>query len=82
MLRVTIELWPGGLEEYRQEIGRMDIYNDVMRFHPAHPRRGNYGVRLWRKGFRSVRREGEVNDWPRLSKDVWLLVKQAIDSVL
>jgi hypothetical protein len=80
MIKIIVEVWPGGFEEIKYRIGEMDIVNEMT--HPDHPRRGNYGVRLYRRGSRMIRRTGEVCDHPRRSKDVWHLVKQAIDSVL
>ena len=80
MIKVIVELWPGGFEELKERIGELDIYNDGQ--HPAHPKRGNYGVRMYRRNSRRVRRTGEVLDFPRQSKDVWHLIKRALDSTL
>ena len=83
MLVVKIEMWPGGDEDRRREIGRMYIANKGFDVHPDHPRRGDYVVRLMRRGAKNtVQRTAEVLDYPRESYSVWVLVKRALDAVL
>lgn len=77
MLVVKIELWPLGDEKRAQEIGRMLISNRGD--HPNRPKRGNYRVRLLRKGSKTaVTREAAVEDYPRQSYPVWTLVSRAL----
>jgi len=80
MLVVKIEIWPLGHEDQAEEIGRMLIHNRGD--HKNRPRRGNYGVRLMRKGAaRTVQRTAEVLDYPRLSYPVWKLVRRALEAL-
>lgn len=79
MLVIKIELWPGGDERRCREIGRMHIFN---KGDSPTPNRGNYGVRLMRKGTTAtVQKTAEVLDYPRLSYPVWVLVKRALEAL-
>jgi hypothetical protein len=80
MLVIKIELWPGGNGQKAQEIGRLHIINRGD--HPDTPRRGNYAVKLLRRGSRtSVTRTAEVNDYARLAYPVWKLVRKALEAL-
>ena len=83
MLRITVELIPHGIGTPKR-IGVMDIYNDGK---SEDPKRGNYGVRVYRKDADpnpmlsgSVARKGRVENYPRLSYSVWRLVLRALRS--
>jgi len=79
---VRIELWPGGSERRKREIGRMTLANQGFGVHPDHPRRGNYDVSLMRRGTTDrVQRECEVLDYPRESYPVWELVRRALETL-
>lgn len=74
MIVVTIELWPKGIKSRRRELGRMLIDNQG-----GTVKRGDYRVRVMRKGSETkVLREGEVNNYPRLSYNIWRLVCRAL----
>lgn len=45
MIRVTIELWPGGQEHLKRHLGTIDIANDAT----GSATRGNYRARLSRR---------------------------------
>jgi len=75
MLVVKVELWPGGCEERSREIGRMLIDNTT---YERDARRGDYRIRLMRKGARTVQRSAKVLNYPRLSYPVWKLVRRAL----
>lgn len=80
MLRVTIELIPGGYMDHprRAVIGVMDIYNDGTGTQST----GNYGGRVFAKGSkRVIRDQGKVTNYPRLRKPVWCLVVQMLKSM-
>ena len=79
MIVVKVELWPGGDRKRAREIGRMTITNDGT----SHsPRRGDYGVKLMRKGTTNrIQRQGDVKGHARQSYSVWVLVKKALDAV-
>lgn len=75
MIVVKIELWRGGYESDKVEIGRMTITNRG----DGSSTRGNYDVHVLRKGTEHrVQRTGEVLDHPRLSASVWNLVAKAL----
>ena len=79
MIVVKVELWPGGHESHAKEIGRLLIHNMT---YARDAKIGNYGVRLLRKGsLKTVRRAAEVLGHPRLSADVWNLVRKALEAL-
>jgi len=78
MIVVKVELWPGGYEAKAKEIGRLLIHNTC---YERDSPRGDYGVRLLRKGSRLTRRTAEVLNHPRLSADVWNLVRKALEAL-
>lgn len=62
------------------EIGRMTITNDGT--HETPGKRGNYLVRLMRRGSVDViQRSGAVKDHARKSASIWTLVRKALASV-
>lgn len=80
MIVVKVELWKWGDERRATELGRLLI--DNRGDHAEQPRRGNYRVRLLRKGSRTaVRRTAEVLDHARLSKDIWNLLRKALEAL-
>ena len=77
MIVVRVELWPGGDRRRSRELGRMTLANRAD--HPAHPKRGNYHVKLMRRGTENrVQRTASVEDYPRESYPVWELVQRAL----
>lgn len=68
MLRVTIDLWPFGEEQYKKTLGTIDIVNDGSGNHTV----GYYNVTL------SDGRTGKVSGWPRLTSDAFDLVLEAL----
>lgn len=81
MLVIKVELHNANTREIKT-IGNMIIYNDGM---SERNDRGNYKVFVGRKGVsdfvrivRSPMRTGEVNDYPRLSYNVWRLIIRAL----
>ena len=78
MLVIKVELWPGGLGINRREHGRMEIAN--IGDSPT-DKRGNYRVRLLRKGGRTVQRTCKVENYPRLAYPVWELVRRALNTL-
>lgn len=83
MIVITIEKF-GAVSRKREILGQMIIGNEGT---SDDPRRGNYRVRLGRKGqklsdiFEKPLRQGQVLKYPRLSYSVWRLVARAICSV-
>ena len=88
MIVVKIELWPGGFEERKRELGRTYIYNDGK----GTARQGNYEVRVCRKNKEAAYdlkplelREGKkctrtarVENWPRKSYNIWRLILRCL----
>ena len=75
MIVVKIELWPMGIKSRKRELGRMLIDNQGVT-----NKRGDYRVRVLRKGSEKVLREGEVKNYPRESYKSWRLVCRALKS--
>ena len=80
MIRVTVELVPGGVGE-PQVLGTCIIYNDRDDTRRNHAR-GSYGWRMISKSHR-VTRESRVDtrivNYPRLNLPVWCLVKRVLE---
>lgn len=84
MIVIKLEMWPGGDESEMYPLGRAYIDNISPDY--SDPRRGDYRVRICRKGhynYMSVSRgkylrRGEVHDYPRLSYSVWRLIIRAL----
>lgn len=82
MIVVKIELWSAVTGKVK-EIGRMYIANDGS---SDNPKRGDYKVKVCRKGSfdypgwddLKTTREGRVENYPRLSYNVWRLVTRAL----
>lgn len=79
MIVVRVELHSARTGKVK-EIGRMLIDNISMRGNDS--RRGDYRIRLLKRGAKQVLREGRVMDYPRLSYNVWRLVFRGLKSVL
>jgi len=76
VIRVTVELVPRGDEKRARILCRGIIANDGS----GTLRRGNYRFALSQQGRLTTKaREGEVNDFPRLSKNVWWLLREVLN---
>lgn len=86
MIAVKVELWPRGSEDHAREIGRAYIANVG-----GDATRGNYDVAVCRRNTTAVpvpihpegpkpTRVGAVNDYPRLSYNMWRLIVRALRS--
>lgn len=76
MLRVTVELWPGGRESGKRVIATADI---------ARVKNGalaDYEVDLQEALLGNVGETGEVKEYPRWSASVWDLVARGIAAAL
>ena len=82
MLVVKIELW-SAVTGAETELGRMYLANDGTARDPA---KGNYDVKVARKGSKEYEswneikttRTGRVENYPRLSYNVWRLITRAL----
>jgi len=81
MIVVKLELWPGGDRSRATEIGRTYVWRE----HLHSPGKADYEVRVCRRGHYEVAsrafldskgftRTGRVENWPRLSYNVWRLI--------
>lgn len=86
MIVVKLEMWPLGNEARAYELGRTYIRNVGTNL--DHPKKGNYEVKVCRKGktefkgWRQIKatRTGQVDNWPRLTRNVWRLILRCLMS--
>ena len=80
MIRVTIELLPGGYEAGRKVLGIAEIANDGQDTGATDGRLGSYRVRLSKREpkVNEVWRRGQVHGFPRKRLGAWDLVYQAL----
>lgn len=72
MLIVEIKIWPFGNREREEVLGRLEIINDGT----GNSMRGNYYTRS--ETLETIK----VKDWPRLSKNVWELLREVLNTAL
>lgn len=60
------------------ELGRMHVSNDGTSRDPSY---GNYDVKLFRKGTKTIQREGRVEKHARKSLSIWSLLSKALKAV-
>lgn len=79
MIRITIELvkWGWDSKENTLVIGKAEIHNTLTGTEQI----GNYGYTLAGKKNR-ILTQGYVNGFPRLSKNVWHLLRKVLDDAL
>ena len=86
MIRVTVELVPYGIEEDARVIATMKIANDGIRSRLTNGKVGDYNVYVTTVNKRGGKcrdwKTGEVKNFPRKSKNVWYLIKRALDAIL
>lgn len=81
MLRITVELWPGGLETGKSKIAQMDIANIGVGTKGGQYR--NYKGRLYRRGkWGTVQKTAVLENYPRESYTVWVLVMRMLKELL
>lgn len=82
MIKVTMELCPGGLDrpELNETLGVIYIANQIVRTASSRGVRGDYLFKLHKKRKGRVVYEGVIEDFPRLSYHPWNLVKRILDS--
>lgn len=73
MLRITVELVPGGDESRKRVMHVAEIWNNVRKTQATGGQRGDYGFRLLSRHGR-VWRQGGVDDFPRLRLGAWDLL--------
>jgi hypothetical protein len=75
MIRVTIEMWPGGDSTKRYPLGHINIANIGVN---ADQSRGDYIVKFFGRDGRELKRNVLINGWHRLTKPVFSLVLEAL----
>jgi len=78
MLRVTVELIPYGLEQFKQHIGTAEIWNDGT----GSKTTGNYKFRLSENGNENTWKLGSVSGFKRVQDSVWDLLCLCLRSTL
>jgi hypothetical protein len=77
MIRVTVELLPLGYESGKRKLGVMYIANDGVTSRETNGKRGSYDFDIF--GKRKLLRSGRVEDYPRKSAIVWVLLHRALN---
>jgi len=77
MLRVTIELWPHGLEQEKTILGSGTIANNLS----GTATKGNYNITLKTKGENRIYKECKVEGFPRKNKTAWELLYLALKEI-
>lgn len=77
MLRVTIEIVPYGMEEYKRPLAKCEIWNEKQS--ATNPELADYGFRLEddRWGKKTIK-EGRIRRHNRVRDPVWSLVRKVI----
>lgn len=79
MVRVTIELLPGGYEDNKRHLGTIEIANDAT----GNLKIGNYKAKLSRRGNpNSTWKTTEIKDFPRLQRGAYDLLYQILENVV
>lgn len=85
MIVIKLEMWPGGYEANKYELGRAYLWNDGK----GTTARGNYDGAIMRKGDArpphlagAITRTGQVRGYPRLSYTVWELIRRFLNDAL
>lgn len=79
MIRCTLELLPGGLEEDVQHLGTIEISNDVLATLESKGRRGSYIYEIQKKRKGRIVSKGLIADYPREAYSVWELVRRILE---
>ena len=73
MIKITVELWPLGIERMKRHLGTMNIWNDATS--KDRQKIGNYQFTISKvNSSDQVWKRGEVKGFPRLSSNVWKLI--------
>lgn len=78
MIRVTLELVPGGIGE-PERLGTIDIDNRIARTLMSDGKKGDYGYKLKKKRLSVINASGVIENFPRLSYHPWNLVRQILN---
>lgn len=76
MIKITVELWPYGIEAKKEVIGEMKIANDGTGTRSI----GNYTFKVWSKG--KLWKIGAIKGFHRLRFNVWYLIFNCLITAL
>jgi len=76
MIRVIVEMWPGGDRKRKRQLASFDVYNDGQ--HPEHPAKGNYVGRFYGREEQVLQRDCRVENWSRLKRPVLSLIRAVL----
>lgn len=77
MINIDIDMHPFGSKANQYALGRITITNDGA---SPDPKCGNYIVRAFSKDGRQIR-EARVDNWARLSRPVFELIKAGLEAM-
>lgn len=78
MIRVTIELFPHGLDKNKQTLGICEIWNKCTGTNT----RGNYGFRFFKKGTKTIWKSGDIESFPREKLLSWDLLYRILKTTI
>jgi hypothetical protein len=74
MIVVNLQLWPHGLRNRQESLGRFEIVNDGS----GTQERGNYKVTFFARNGRRLKIV-QIKDWPRQTKSVFQLLLRVME---
>ena len=79
MIKVTVELFPFGLENNKRHLGTIFIWNDAS----GTKTNGNYKFKILKAGEQdSIWKTGEVKDFPRKRLLIWDLLFRCLKEIV
>jgi len=76
MIRVTLELIPGGLEEHKQTLGVIEIMNNLVETIETEGNRGSYIAIVHKK---RTSKKVRIRNYPRKAYHPWELVRRVLN---
>lgn len=78
MIRVTIDLLPGGDEGRKRTLHVIEIWNDLVGT-LRNQKRGNYGYRIGKSNRRGWAKQGRIEGFPRMSLNAVRLLQRVLN---
>ena len=75
MIRIDLDLFPGGSEDGRENLGHIKIWNDGT----GSKTKANYCYRVMKNGRQKA--EGRIEKFPRQQRDVFRLLQCVIEDM-
>lgn len=73
MIRITVDMWPGGDDRYAYRLASFDIANVG-----GTEDRGDYDATFYNKSGGQLRRTASIRGWARLSRPVLSLIRRIL----